>query len=87
MPMTEQEVKAIIHETAKESVHETLQALGFEVETPREVQADQLYLRKIRKGSQDVNIYVRRSAIWALICTGAYMAFLGLKSYLKNGGS
>lgn len=76
-------VESIVDKT----VHKTLESLGFDVQNPRDVQADQLYLRKIRKGSQDVNIFVRRSAIWAFICGVAYMAFLGIKNYILGGGS
>ena len=81
------EEEALIKKIVKETVHETLETLGLEVADPREVQADQHYLRKLRKGSQDINIYLRRSAIWAALCTIAYLAVEGVKYWItKTGG-
>lgn len=75
----EDDVKNIV----KESVNQTLVSLGFTVDDPAEMQQDMHHLRKIRKGSADINIYVRRCAIWAVICTGAYIGLEGAKAYLK----
>ncbi|MCH2037739.1 MAG: hypothetical protein MK137_04010 [Rickettsiales bacterium] len=84
--MDNQTLEKVIKQAVKEGIEETLTTYGFDTENPREQQADQIHLRKIRKGSQDINLFVKRSGIWATVCTGAYLAFEGIKAYIKQLG-
>ena len=81
-----EDIERMIKKATKDGLEEALTSYGFDKSNPLEHQADQIYLRKIRKGSQDVHQFAKRSAIWATICTAAYMVFEGFKTYLKQLG-
>ena len=79
--MTEEEnLRKIIHET----VQETLRGVGFNVEKPHEIQADLLYLHKVRKGSEEVSRLIRRSVITVCIPAFLYVAWEVLKQILSR---
>ncbi len=67
----------------RETVHETLTSIGFDVTEPTAIQADAQYLRKARTGSEEVSKWVKRSAI-SVGVTGALYAFVeGVKLGFK----
>ena len=80
------DIEQIVKRAAKEGIEEALTSYGFDTDNPLEHQADQQYLRKIRKGSQDIHQFAKRSGIWATICTAVYLAIEGIKSYIKQLG-
>ena len=63
----------------KKAVHETLGGLGFDMREPNELQADMLYLRKVRKGAEDMTRVVRRSVLTLLISTGLYLLWQAVR--------
>lgn len=75
--MDESQIEHIVEQAAKraakEAVRETLSGLGFAMENPRDIQADLLYLQKIRKGSEFMALRVKASVIAVLIPTFLYM--------------
>ena len=74
----------IVREASRESVHETLTALGFDIHDPHEVQSDLLYLRRIRKGSEFVSQRVKASIITVLIPTFLYLLWEAIKRGIKD---
>lgn len=83
---TKLEFKTLSHESVRllirETVAETLVGLGFETSNPTQTQADMLYLRKLRHGSDEARRIVSR-AVLTLIATGLlYMLWEGLKGKL-----
>lgn len=72
----------------RHTVHETLTMLGFNLSNPTEVQADIAYLRKARKGSEQVAAMVKRTCVGAF-CSGIlWVLWEGIKAaaQAKTGG-
>ena len=63
----------------KEVVHETLTGLGFAPHEPNEMQANLIYLNKLRKGSEFMSIRAKASLIAFLIPTLLYFMWESLK--------
>lgn len=57
--MGEEDIKRIV----AQSVEETLRNIGFTTQDPHEIQADQIYLRKARQGSDEIGKWAKRSAL------------------------
>ena len=68
----------------RQTVHETLTGLGFDVSDPNKLQADMHYLRKIRSGSEEMSRVVKRSAITLSITTGLYLLWDAVKELLHK---
>ncbi len=68
----------------REAVEETLMRLGFSLDNHTELQADMLYLRKSRKGSEELAKWIKRSAIGVSISASLFALWEGLKSLLKQ---
>ena len=80
MNKNEQEIKKIV----REAVHETLNGLGISVNKPHEMQADFIYIRKMRKGSEMISQKIKASIITVTIPTVIYIAWESLKESLKR---
>lgn len=84
--MTQDELsahEALLKKIVRESVHETLASLGFTPHDPHAMQADMLYLRKARKGSDELMRVVKSSTIALALSGIAYALFEGIKLSLK----
>ncbi|MDB2415361.1 hypothetical protein N9W34_06280 [Rickettsiales bacterium] len=83
MSLQEEDLRKIVRET----VHETLIGLGMGAQEPQELQSDFIYIRKIRKGSEDIARKVRASIITVTIPTFLYLLWETIKTILvKIGG-
>lgn len=68
--MRDEEItRKIVHE----AVNATLLGLGFNVEDPHETQADLLYLRKMRKGGEEISRLIKKSIITVTIPSFLYV--------------
>lgn len=76
--MDEDYIKRVV----REAVYETLSGLGIEARQQLEVQADFLYIRKIRKGSEALSRNIRTSAITFLIPVLLYMLWESFRQVL-----
>ena len=80
------EIKALTLDTLRpliqETVRETLSGLGFDIAQPTETQADILYLRKIRRGSEEVRRIIAKSALTIIASGVLYMMWEALKREL-----
>lgn len=84
--MIEQEVRQIVRET----VHETLTTLGLDVADPEAVlaaQADFAYLRRSRRGAEEIGKWIRRGAIGVAVTGFAALLWEGFKAALKASGA
>lgn len=79
--MKQSEMKIIV----KEAVHETLSGLGMSAHEPQEMQADFLYIRKMRKGAEFMSRKIRTSIVTVTIPTFLYIAWEVVKSMISKG--
>lgn len=78
--MRDEEItRKIIHE----AVQETLRGLGFNVEHPQEIQEDLLYLRKMRKGGEELSRLIKKTVVTVTIPGLLYLAWEVLKQAMK----
>lgn len=82
--MTEDEMKRIVRTTVQETVHQTLSGLGFSVHEPHELQADILYLRRVRKGSEFCSMRAKAGFIAFLIPTFLFFVWEAFKLKMKQ---
>jgi hypothetical protein len=73
--MTEDDIRNIVRET----VYETLSGLGMAAHEQQELQADFIYVRKIRKSSEALSGNVRASIITVFIPTILYVLWQAVK--------
>ncbi len=77
--MGDEDIRSIV----TQAVTETLQNIGFTTNTPNEIQADLVYLRKARQGNDEVTKWVKRS-ILAILLSGLFLALWeGIKQLLR----
>jgi hypothetical protein len=74
--MDEKTLRAIIEET----VTQTLEHVGFTIDKPNHIQADMIYLRKAREGSEEVQKWFRRTAISVAVTGTLYSLWKGIRS-------
>jgi len=75
--------EAYLKRIVRESVQETLDSLGFTTDQPYQIQADMMYLRKARIGSDEVAKWVRRTAVTTAVSGVLYALLEGIKLGLK----
>ncbi len=73
--MTEEDIRRIV----REAVFETLSGLGMATNEQQEVQADFIYMRKMRKGSEAMGRTIRTTAITAIVPTFIYLIWQAVK--------
>lgn len=76
--MNDDEIRRIV----REAVYETLSGLGMDAARQHEVQADFLYVRKMRKGSEALSRNIRATSITFLIPTVLYMLWESIRQSL-----
>ncbi len=74
-----------IRKVVKEAVHETLSGLGIGAHEPQEMQADFIYMRKMRKGAEFMSKKVRASFITVTIPTLLYLFWETIKESINRG--
>lgn len=80
--MSEQE--EVYRRIMRETVHETLQGVGFDLRDPAQLQADMHYLRKLRHGSEDMTRVLQRSAITLGFTTALFLLWEAFKSIVHK---
>ncbi len=74
--MDEKTLRRIVRET----VYETLSGLGFDPDEPQRMQANMLYLDKIRRGSEFMTVRIKLAAIATLVPTSLYLLWEAVKN-------
>jgi hypothetical protein len=72
----------ILKQLIRQTVLETLSGLGFQAETPAELQADMYYLRRMRKGSEEMARKIRMVVLSTLLSTGLYLLWEAIRQQL-----
>lgn len=67
----------------EKTVRETLSGLGFNADDIHEMQADLMYLRRMRKGSEEMGQWIRRSIITVTIPTLLFVLWEAFKHALR----
>jgi hypothetical protein len=81
----DQDTKKAIREAVGEGIDDALTKYGLDTSDPTAMQADMVYLRKSRTGSDEVLKWGRRSAITAVV-TGMLVAlWQGIKQLIQGG--
>lgn len=86
--MTKEEMREVAHEAAKEAVRETFKPLGVDIDNAdsySEFTDDMRYLRRQRKGSEELGKWVRRSAVWVAIPAVLYALWEGFRHAFMRG--
>lgn len=77
---SEEDMRRVVRET----VHETLNGIGINASNPHEMQADFIYVRKMRKGAEFMSRNVRASIITVTIPTMLYMLWESLRHVVSK---
>ena len=81
----EEELKKAIREAVREGIDDALTKYGLDTNDPTAMQADMVYLRKSRTGSDEIIKWGKRSAITAAV-TGMLVAlWQGIKTIINGG--
>lgn len=81
----DEELKKAIRCAVREGIEDALTKYGVDTSDPTAMQADMVYLRKSRTGSDEILKWGKRSAITAAV-TGALVAlWQGIKQLLQGG--
>ena len=75
-----EEMKIIV----REAVSETFKKIGLDPDASQEMQADLIYLRKLRKGSEFINLRVKLQVIAILIPTILYLLWESVKNSVNK---
>jgi hypothetical protein len=65
--MVNDKLKIIIRDAVREGIEEALTKYGIDTSDPTSTQADMLYVRKSRVGSEELTKWAKRSAITVAI--------------------
>lgn len=82
--MKKEEIKEIVMVAMEEVMDRKFVAYGFRIRDPNELQADMLYLRNLRQGSEAVRRYALRAFVGATIPTIIYMLWAWVKSHFTE---
>ena len=66
----------------RQTVTETLAGLGFHSETPAELQADMYYLRRIRRGSEEMGRRLRNAVLTTLASTSLWLLWEAVRTQM-----
>lgn len=81
----DEELKKAIRAAVREGIEDALTKYGIDTTDPNAMQADMIYLRKSRTGSDEILKWAKRSAITAAV-TGALVAlWQGIKQIIQGG--
>lgn len=71
-----------LHALCREAALEALASVGIDVANPTELQADLYYLRRLRRGGEEVRSILRHSLLTLTVSTALYMLWEALKGLL-----
>ena len=81
----EEELKKAIRCAVREGIEDALTKYGVDTSDPNSMQADMLYLRKSRTGSDEIIKWTKRSCVAAAVSGVLVALWQGIKQ-LINGG-
>lgn len=78
--MGDDDIRKIVEQT----VEQTLKNVGFTTDRPHDIQADQIYLRKARQGSDEIAKWAKRSMLAIALSSGAFALWEGFKQLVDS---
>ncbi len=78
-------LRKIVREAVREGIGDTLTRYGFDTSDTASMQADMIYLRKARLGSDEILKWMRRSAFTAAFSGLLLAVWEGFRHLLKIG--
>jgi hypothetical protein len=82
--MTNDDLKEAIREAVRDGIEETLTKYGIDTSSPSSMQADMIYLRKSRTGSDEVAKWIKRSIITVAISGMLLALWQGIKTLITQ---
>ena len=82
----EDDLKQAVREAVRDGIEEALTKYGVDTSDPTAMQADMVYLRKSRTGSDELIKWVKRSAITAAASGALVALWHGITHIIKQGG-
>ncbi len=83
--MTDEQLKKTIRCAVREGIDDALTKYGIDTDDPNAMQADMIYLRKSRTGSDEVIKWIKRSAITAAVTSALVALWQGIKTIINGG--
>ena len=80
-----EEFKKAAKEGTHEAMHELLEKFGFDVKHPREMQADQLFIRQQRKSHEAMTSRFKMILTGILTTAGVYALWEAIKQTIHIG--
>ena len=82
--MTEEQIRRLVREAAREAVRETRHTLGVDADDPHGMQADLAYLRRQREVSERIGLRLRLVLMTAIVTGALAMLWLGITVAIKG---
>lgn len=82
--MTDDQIKLLVKETAKETAQEVLRGLGADVDHPNEMQTDFVALREFRVVMHAARRKITVVSVGAIAAGLIAAAWVGIKYYINN---
>ena len=76
--------KKLIKEAVREGITEALMKYGIDTTDPTAMQADMVYLRKSRTGSDEIIKWIKRSAVTAAVTAFLIALWQGIKTTIRG---
>lgn len=81
----EEELKKAIRVAVREGIEDALTKYGIDTSDPTGVQADMLYLRKSRTGSEEIIKWAKRASVTAAVTGALVSLWQGFKQIIQGG--
>ena len=81
----DEELQKAIRAAVRDGIKDALVKYGVDTTDPKAMQADMVYLRKSRQGSDEVLKWVKRSIITVAISGALAALWQGIKSAINGG--
>lgn len=77
-------IPATVNHTVPEAISQTLKSFGFKVEDITSIQEDQAFLRKQRRGSENIKWITIKTCWGAVIAGGLAVMMMGIKAWIAT---
>lgn len=77
-------VRKVSEKAAQEAIQATLKSLGMDAGDHKQMQADMLYLRKLRTGSEFISRKILATGVSVMAGAGLWMAWEALKAAVQR---
>lgn len=81
----DEELKKAIRAAVREGIEDTLTKYGVDTTDPNAMQADMIYLRKSRTGSDEVIKWIKRGSVTTALTAALVVLWQGIKLTLNGG--